>query len=79
MIWDDGSGELVRTELEQGLGYSFTMRQRHRLVGITDSDVLEVSTPETGTTFRLDDDYSVPTRPRPCRSAPGRGWDNTER
>jgi len=79
VIWDDGSGELVRTELERGLGYSVAVGQRHRLVGITDCDVLEVSTPETGTTFRLDDDYERPHETEAVRSAPGRGWGDTER
>ena len=31
-----------------------------RLVGITECDVLEVSTPEIGTTYRLEDDYKRP-------------------
>ena len=34
--------------------------QRHRLIGITDCDIFEVSTPEIGTTFRLEDDYKRP-------------------
>jgi hypothetical protein len=29
-------------------------------VGITDCDILEVSTPEIGTTFRLEDDFKRP-------------------
>lgn len=60
VVWDNQSGELVETELEQGKGYSCELGQRHRLVGITDCDVLEVSTPEIGTTYRLEDDYKRP-------------------
>jgi hypothetical protein len=30
------------------------------LVGITDCDIIEVSTPEQGTTWRLEDDYARP-------------------
>ena len=45
VVWDDGSGELVETELEPGLGYSCEIGQRHRLVGITDCDILEVLHP----------------------------------
>lgn len=60
VIWDNTKGELIETELEQGKGYSCELGQRHRLVGITDCDVLEVSTPEIGTTFRLEDDYKRP-------------------
>jgi hypothetical protein len=60
VIWDNQNGELIETELENGKGYSCSIGQRHRLVGITDCDVLEVSTPEIGTTFRLEDDYKRP-------------------
>ncbi|HUD09407.1 MAG TPA: cupin [Patescibacteria group bacterium] len=60
IIWDNQNGELIETELENGKGYSCSIGQRHRLVGITDCDVLEVSTPEMGTTLRLEDDYKRP-------------------
>ena len=74
VVWDDGSGELVETELQPGLGYSCSIGQRHRLVGITDCDVVEVSTPEIGTTHRLEDDYSRPDETEAMRREPGRGW-----
>jgi mannose-6-phosphate isomerase len=74
VVWDDGSGALVETELERGLGYSCQIGQRHRLVGITDCDIIEVSTPEIGTTHRLEDDYSRPDETDAVRSSPGRGW-----
>ena len=49
--------------------------QRHRLVGITDCDILEVSTPEIGTTHRLEDDYARPDETEEYGArAPGRGW-----
>lgn len=60
VVWDNDNGELIETELEPGKGYTCMVGQRHRLVGITDADILEVSTPEVGTTFRLEDDYSRP-------------------
>lgn len=60
VVWEDRDGELVQMELEQGQGYSTQVGQRHRLVGITDCDVVEVSTPEIGTTWRLEDDYARP-------------------
>ena len=46
--------------MEPGTGYTIRPFQRHRLVGITDADIMEVSTPETGTNFRLQDDYARP-------------------
>lgn len=30
---------------------------QHRITAITDTTIFEVSTPQTGTTFRLEDDY----------------------
>jgi mannose-6-phosphate isomerase len=60
VIWENTDGQLIETELEQGKGYSCALGQRHRLAGITDCDIIEVSTPEIGTTFRLEDDYKRP-------------------
>jgi mannose-6-phosphate isomerase len=60
VLWDNSQGNLVETDLQPGLGYSTAVGQRHRLVGVTDCDVLEVSTPERGTTWRLEDDASRP-------------------
>lgn len=60
VIWDNNKGELIETELENGKGFTTEIGQRHRLVGITDCDIIEVSTPEMGTTFRLEDDYKRP-------------------
>jgi len=57
VVWDDGTGTLVETELQPGLGYSCSVGQRHRLVGITDCDVLEVSTPELDDVVRIEDVY----------------------
>lgn len=60
VIWDNNKGELIETELQPGVGYTSLIGQRHRLCGITDCDILEVSTPELGTTWRLEDDYKRP-------------------
>lgn len=60
VIWEDMTGELVETNLEMGKGYSTKIGQKHRLMGVTDCDIVEVSTPELGTTWRLDDDYARP-------------------
>jgi mannose-6-phosphate isomerase-like protein (cupin superfamily) len=58
LIIDGPDGRLQEIEMEPGKGYTILPLQRHRLAGITDAEVLEVSTPETGTTFRLEDDYA---------------------
>jgi mannose-6-phosphate isomerase-like protein (cupin superfamily) len=60
VIWENNKGEMIETELKPGVGYSTKVGQRHRLKGITDADILEVSTPEAGTTWRLEDDYTRP-------------------
>ena len=44
----------------QGHGYTCALGQKHRLEGITDCDIIEVSTPEDGTTWRLQDDFDRP-------------------
>lgn len=72
--WDDGTGTLVETELEPGLGYSCSIGQRRRLIGITDCAVLEVSTPEIGTTSRIEDGYARPDETEVVRESPGWGW-----
>lgn len=60
VIWENQTGVLTETLLELGKGYSCAIGQRHRLAGITDCDILEVSTPEIGTSWRLEDDYARP-------------------
>jgi mannose-6-phosphate isomerase-like protein (cupin superfamily) len=60
IIWDNDKGELIETELKPMTGYRTSVGQRHRLCGITDCDIIESSTPESGTTYRLDDDYARP-------------------
>jgi mannose-6-phosphate isomerase len=60
VIWENDKGELIETELQMGQGYTCALGQKHRLAGITDCDILEVSTPEIGTTYRLEDDYKRP-------------------
>ncbi|MCB9823111.1 cupin [Candidatus Nomurabacteria bacterium] len=60
VIWEDANGEITETILKKDVGYSTQIGQKHRLAGITDCDIVEVSTPEKGTTWRLEDDYSRP-------------------
>lgn len=57
IIWDNDQGKLEEAEMEGGRGYSVDVKQRHRIYGITDCEIIEVSTSEIGTTYRLEDDY----------------------
>ncbi len=60
IVWDNDQGDLIETELKPFTGYRTCIGQRHRLCGITDCDIIESSTPEAGTTYRLEDDYARP-------------------
>ncbi len=60
VTWDNPDGVLTEKELFTGQGYTCAPGQRHRLEGITDCDLIEVSTPEQGTTWRLEDDFRRP-------------------
>lgn len=74
VIWENIQGELIETELQPGFGYTCNLGQKHRLAGITDCDIIEVSTPEIGNTYRLEDDYARPTETEEMRKDPNRGW-----
>ncbi|MGI0134810.1 MAG: hypothetical protein ACREBW_07635, partial [Candidatus Micrarchaeaceae archaeon] len=61
VIWENNQGELVETVLRPGVGYSTKVGQKHRLKGLVGGcDIVEVSTPERGITWRLEDDFSRP-------------------
>jgi len=74
LIADDQDGTLVEINMEKGKGYTISIGQRHRLRAIEDSDIFEVSTPEIGTTIRLEDDWQRPDETHEMRDGPNRGW-----
>jgi mannose-6-phosphate isomerase len=76
MLLENEVGELTEVEMLDGYGYTVQVGRRHRLVAVDDSEILEVSTPELGNTYRLDDDYSRPTETQDLRSQPNRGWNS---
>jgi mannose-6-phosphate isomerase-like protein (cupin superfamily) len=51
------SGELQRLELEPGDVVHITPGTLHRMTGLSDCDILEVSTPELDDVVRLEDRY----------------------
>jgi len=71
---DDASGEYVPIDMEIGKGYAIVPFQRHRFEAHEDSDIVEVSTPEKGTTFRPEDDFNRGNETEEVRKEPGRGW-----
>jgi mannose-6-phosphate isomerase len=62
LVLEGSDGELHEIDMEPGLGYHVAVGQRHRLCAAPDADatVFEASTPELGTTLRLEDDYARP-------------------
>jgi len=44
--------------MKKNQGYNVDAKQRHRILAISDCEIMEVSMPEVGVTYRLEDDYS---------------------
>ncbi len=76
VIIENSKGEMETIEFEVNKGYTTKVGQKHRLFAITDCDIWEVSTPETGTTYRLEDDYSRGDETEDVRKEPDRGWNS---
>lgn len=74
VIIENNKGDLEEIEFENGKGYTTHVGQKHRIFAITDCDVWEVSTPEIGNTYRLEDDYARPHETEELRKDPNRGW-----
>lgn len=53
----DEPGELRRIEMSPGDSYHIAPLTLHRMTGLEDTDVLEVSTPELDDVVRLEDRY----------------------
>lgn len=60
VLLENDSGEMIEVEIPVDKGLSTHVGQKHRIIGITDCDIFECSTPEAGTTWRLEDDYARP-------------------
>ncbi|PIU73695.1 cupin [Candidatus Shapirobacteria bacterium CG06_land_8_20_14_3_00_40_12] len=65
---------LVTLPMEPSQEYTIKPSTIHRFQAVTDCVTVEFSTPEIGTTFRLEDDYSRPNESDATRLLPGRGW-----
>jgi len=74
IIWENNEGRLIETVMTPKQGYTCATGQKHRLSGITDCDIIEVSTPEIGITERLEDDYGRPNETEEMRTSKNRGW-----
>lgn len=67
LIADNEKGELTEIQMIPFMGYKLQVGQRHRVRAVTDSAIYEVSTPEAGTTYRLEDDYQRPDQTEELR------------
>ena len=74
VIIENSNGEMETVEFEKGKGYTTHIGQKHRIFSITDCDILEFSTAELGTTYRLEDDYNRPDETEEVRKQDNRGW-----
>jgi len=62
------------SDMKTNHGYTIHPNTRHRIEAVTDSIIFEVSTPEIGTTVRLEDDYNRIDETAEIRNLPNRGW-----
>lgn len=60
LIIENSTRQFVDFPLEYNKGYTVDVGQRHRQRGTTDCNVFEVSMPEGGKTWRIQDDYERP-------------------
>jgi len=59
------TGELRKVEMQPGDVYHITPGTLHRMTGLEDTDILEVSTPELDDVVRLEDRYGRAGTSRP--------------
>jgi mannose-6-phosphate isomerase-like protein (cupin superfamily) len=71
LVLEGADGRLHDIEMRPEVGYHVAVGQRHRLCAAADADaiVFEASTPEAGTTLRLEDDYARPHETEELRQA----------
>jgi mannose-6-phosphate isomerase len=71
LVLEGPDGELHEIAMQTGVGYHVAVGQRHRTCAAPDQDatIFEASTPEIGTTLRLEDDYARPDETEQLRRA----------
>ncbi len=77
IIWGKTQDTLKTETMVPEFGYTIKPKIVHRLMAITDTVLVEASNSETGTTHRLQDDYSRPDETDEVRNSPNRGWKTT--
>lgn len=74
LILENSKGKMQTIHMKKGVGYTTQIGQRHRHSAVTNCDIIEASTGEIGTTWRLEDDYKRPDETEAVRKLPNRGW-----
>jgi mannose-6-phosphate isomerase len=74
IIWGSDQQTLTTENMDLFKPYHIKPGIIHRFKGITDCKIFETSSKETGTTVRLEDDYSRPDETQDIRNSPNRGW-----
>jgi mannose-6-phosphate isomerase len=71
LVLEGPDGQLHEIEMQPFVGYHVAVGQKHRLCAAPDADatIFEASTPEQGTTLRLEDDYARPDETEATRQA----------
>jgi mannose-6-phosphate isomerase len=71
LVLEGPDGQLHDIRMQPGVGYHVAVGQRHRLCAAADEDatIFEASTPEVGSTLRLEDDYARPDETEALRHA----------
>lgn len=74
IIWGKDQNNLVTEAMNNSQGYTITPHTIHRFEAITDCQLFEASTPEIGTTYRLQDDTERSDETEAVRNLPNRGY-----
>jgi mannose-6-phosphate isomerase-like protein (cupin superfamily) len=70
---------LETIHMETKKGYNIPLGTVHRMIGVKNAIILEASTPETGTTYRYQDDYKRPDETESIRKMDNRGWNPNQK
>ena len=57
LVLEDDAGELRTHRMTPGMSARVRTGRRHRFIGVEESDIIEVSTPEIDDVVRLEDSY----------------------
>ncbi len=77
LLWlGKDKNSLEKIDMATYSGYTVEPGTIHRIESLENSVILEVSSPEKGTTFRIEDDFNRPDETEQLRAQPNRGWNN---